>query len=250
MSELVKIKANKSKEKTVVFQDLGILEYNQTLTLQTDTRSQKIENPVLPDQLFFVEHPPVFTFGKNGGRENLVVTDAFLAEQSVDTVQTERGGNITYHGTGQAVLYPVIDLKRSRIGVADFVYGLEEIMKQTALYFGVQADRDPKNHGLWVGSSKIGSVGLSIKKNISIHGLAMNISPDLTPFSWINPCGLENVSITSIKKELETSGNKTNSLLVSKTKMPTIKMTDIQKIFITEFCKIFNFKMIEEKNNV
>ena len=228
------------KSRPLVFRDLGVLEYNRALALQIDAREEKIAYPALPDQLFFVEHPPVFTLGKNGGRENLVVSDNFLTQKDVAVIQTDRGGNITYHGPGQAVLYPVIDLEKAKIGVADFVYGLEEIMQQITLKYGIQADRNARNHGLWVGSSKIGSVGLAIKKGVSIHGLALNVKPDLTPFSWINPCGMENVSITSVKEELKAAGRQTEIL----------SMGEIRDDFVTCFCRLFGFKSVPENAHV
>ncbi|MCG8634933.1 MAG: lipoyl(octanoyl) transferase LipB [Desulfobacterales bacterium] len=222
------------------FIDLGILEYTRALALQQETLAAKIEDPALPDRLFFVQHPPVYTLGRRGGRENLVVSESFLDAKGINIVQTDRGGNITYHGPGQAVLYPVVDLERARIGVADFVFGLEEIMKQTAADYGIIADRDQRNHGLWVpysknGAAKIGSVGLSVKKGISIHGLAMNISPDMTPFTWINPCGMANVAMTSLAKELEGSDT-----------LP-IPMARIRDKFADYFCDRFNFESVEEE---
>ncbi len=222
--------------RSAVVRDLGLMDYCRALDIQTQIRFDKIQDPDLPDQLLFVEHPPVFTFGKNGGRENLRVSDDFLSEQGVQTVQTDRGGNITYHGPGQAVLYPIIDLNRAGIGVADFVYGLESIMLNVCTQSGIKAGRDERNHGLWVGSNKIGSVGLSIKHGISIHGLALNIRPDLAPFSWINPCGLENVSITSIKKELD--GSEKNSRHLS--------MDAARDNLFSCFCKTFNFSIARE----
>jgi lipoate-protein ligase B len=215
------------------------MDYCRALDIQNQIRSEKILNPDLPDQLLFVEHPPVFTFGKNGGRENLRVSDDFLSKQGVQTVQTDRGGNITYHGPGQAVLYPIIDLNRANIGVADFVYGLERVMLDVCRKFDVKAGRDERNHGLWIGSDKIGSVGLSIKHGISIHGLALNIQPDLTPFSWINPCGLENVSITSVKKELDGSGKNSSQL----------SMDAVRDNLFACFCKTFNFSIAGEKEH-
>lgn len=234
-----------SKERSLVFQDLGVLEYRQALELQTRARTRKMEDPALPDQLFFVEHPPVFTFGKNGGRENLIVSNDFLNQNNVAMVQTDRGGNVTYHGPGQAVLYPVIDLEKAKIGVADFVNGLEEIMIQTAGKLGVMAERNPKNHGIWVGPAKIGSVGLSIKKGVSIHGLALNIFPDLTPFSWINPCGMENVPITSIKEVLDADPDNNQRI-----DLPNMSMEMVKNHLITDFCCLFNFKRIQESTHV
>ncbi len=215
--------------RSCLFSNLGTLEYKRALDLQIATLNAKISNPSKQDRLFYLEHPKVFTLGRRGGRENLTVSEDFLSSRGIRIVQTDRGGNITFHGPGQAVLYPVIDLARAKIGVADFVHGMEEIMKQTVLDFGIPADRDEKNHGLWVGQKKIGSVGISIKKGISIHGLALNVCPDLTPFSWINPCGLENVAMTSIAMEK-----------VDQDKENTDLMDRVCQLFCHHFSKIFD----------
>lgn len=221
-----------------VFEELGILDYMETMDLQLSVRKALQEDPVLPDRVFFVQHPSVYTLGKRGGRENLVVSEEFLQEKRIRIVQTDRGGNITYHGPGQAVLYPVVNLERAKIGVADFVYGLEEIMKKTAAEFGIAANRDPKDHGVWVKNKKIGSVGLSVKKGISIHGLAMNIMPDLTPFTWINPCGLSDTAMTSIEKELDQKREHGKDL-------PILSMDAVRNRFFHCFCEIFNYTSVE-----
>lgn len=221
--------------RTCVFQDLGVLEYGRALDLQEQTRSDKIGDPELPDRVLFVQHPPVFTFGKRGGRENIMVSPEFLAEKGVATFQTDRGGNVTFHGPGQAVLYPIVDLERARIGVADFVYGLEEIMRRVAEDYDVRADRDERNHGLWVGTRKIGSVGLSIKKGISIHGLALNATLDLTPFTWINPCGMANVGMTSLARELDSRG----------IHRPDLSVDQVREKMKTYFCQYFEFHLEE-----
>lgn len=220
--------------RSIVFSNLNILQYEKALDLQIQTLNTKINKPSEPDRLFFVEHPRVFTLGRRGGRENLIVSEEFLFSQGIPIIQTDRGGNITFHGPGQAVLYPVMDLTRAKIGVADFVHGLEEIMKLTALEFGIKASRDPKNHGLWVGRKKIGSVGISIKKGICIHGLALNVCPDLTPFSWINPCGLDNIAMTSIAMEKNCDTTTNNEL------MDHDLMDRVCQLFCLHFSKIFD----------
>ena len=219
-----------------VFQDLGVLEYTTALNFQEIARQNKIADRTLPDNIFFVQHPSVFTFGRNGGKENLTVSEDFLKNQDVALVHTDRGGNITYHGPGQAVLYPVVDLEQAKIGVTDFVYGLEEIMGRTAKDFGVSIHRDPRNHGMWKGPRKIGSVGLSIKHGISIHGLALNVSLDLTPFSWINPCGMSGLAMTSLEQELKNQG----------TSAPLLPIDAVKKTLITHFCQWFHFHPVKE----
>ena len=220
-------------KRSAVFIDLGLLKYQRALDLQIQTLQSKINKTILEDRILFVEHPSVFTLGKRGGEENLGVSKKFLRLKNIDLVQTDRGGNITYHGPGQAVMYPIVDLEKNKIGVKDFVHGLEEIMKQTAMDFNIDAHRSERNHGIWVKNSKIGSIGISIKRGISFHGLAMNINPDLEPFSWINPCGLANVSITSIEKEIKKS-NANNY---------DISMDLIKKAFIKHFSFVFNYSI-------
>ena len=232
------------RQRHCVFTHLGLMEYTEALALQTAVLKAKLRDPNKKDQLFFVEHLPVYTLGRRGGRENLVVTEDFLKNQRIDIVQTDRGGNITYHGPGQAVLYPIIDLEKNRLSVPDFVFGMEEIMKLTAKEFEVPADRDERNHGLWVGNKKIGSVGISIKKGISIHGLAMNINLDLTPFSWINPCGLANQAMTSIAQERHWPSQSISNFDTDDTIMD--KICDC---FVRHFSTLFDIQIITEPNN-
>lgn len=191
-----------------IIKDLGRLDYDLALDIQLSTVDAKIKEPDMPDQIFFVEHPPVFTLGKNGGMENLTVSESFLASKGIRIIKTGRGGNITYHCPGQIVVYPIINLEKRKLGVKEFVYHLEETMIQTAMCFDIRADRNHLNHGIWVNSRKLGSIGLGIKKNISFHGMALNINSDMEPFYWINPCGLEGISMTSLKTELKKSSHK------------------------------------------
>lgn len=198
-------------------QDLGLMDYGTAFALQKEIVAQKVDDPHGADVILVVEHPAVFTLGRRGGRENLMVDDAFLETRGIDVVETGRGGNITFHGPGQVVVYPIIDLARAKIGVADFVHTLEQAMIDTCLDFDVRAGRNSKNHGIWVTGQgvqkKIGSLGLAIHHNISFHGLALNVNLDLAPFAWINPCGMTDVSMTSIQREL--SGRGKNSALHS-----------------------------------
>lgn len=242
MSQGIATKKPVAKQRLAVFRDLGLIEYSQALNIQMETLQSRIEGLELPDCIYLLEHPPVFTLGKNGGAENLVVSKDFLISKKINVVQTRRGGNITFHGPGQLIMYPVVNLEKNRIGLNDFVYGLEEIMKKTAHNLGVQTERSSKNHGIWVGSKKIGSVGLGIKKGVSYHGIALNITMDLTPFSWVNPCGLSGVSMTSILNEREkrqTDLGKTDKLL----KFENHFIIETAKsCFKKHFCLIFDFK--------
>jgi len=117
-------------------------------------------------------------------------------------VHVERGGDITYHGPGQLVIYPIMNLKEGRFGIVDFVGALEELMIRILADWGIRADRNSLNRGVWVGMSKIGSIGIAVRRSISFHGLALNVNTDLDPFTWIHPCGLQGVTVTSMKKIL------------------------------------------------
>jgi lipoate-protein ligase B len=177
------------------------IEYTRALALQRDLVAAKNRGSIEEDLLLMLEHPPVFTLGRRGGRENLTVSPAFLAERDIPVVQIERGGNITYHGPGQLVLYPIISLARRQLSVTGFVEGLESVMIRIAADFGVFAVRDARNRGVWVNDAKLGSIGINIRRGVAFHGLALNVNTDLTPFSWIHPCGLSGVSMTSLAAE-------------------------------------------------
>jgi lipoate-protein ligase B len=182
--------------------DLGRMDYKAAWKLQSDIVSARVKGIIDMDIILFLEHPAVFTLGRRGGRDHLLVSEEFLNTSGIPIVQVERGGHITFHGPGQLVAYPIVNLKARRIGIVDFVAALEDIMLATAQSWGITADRNPANRGIWVGNNKLGSIGLAIRKGISFHGLALNVNIDLRPFSWIQPCGLEGVSMTSMQQEL------------------------------------------------
>jgi len=183
--------------------DLKVIDFQEAYNLQQQISEAKTARFFNPDVILVLEHLPVFTLGKRGGSENLKVDTSFLQARGIPIVPTRRGGNITYHGPGQVIIYPIVDLARARMGVADFVSLLEETMITTCRAFDINAGRNPKNHGIWVGENKIGSIGLSVKHGVCHHGLALNVNLDMEPFTWINPCGLAGVSMTSMARELE-----------------------------------------------
>jgi lipoate-protein ligase B len=176
--------------------------YQEVWEFQQAIVRARIEKNFSQDVILFVEHAPVFTLGRRGGIENLTVSDAFLKTSGIQVIQVERGGDITYHGPGQMVVYPILDLDRQRLGITELVFMLEEIMIRVSESLGVQATRDPRNRGVWVGDKKLGSIGLAVRKGISFHGMALNVNLSMTPFEWIHPCGLTNISMTSLEREL------------------------------------------------
>jgi len=176
--------------------------YQTALDLQLAVVNAKIAGRLAADVILCLEHPRVFTLGRRGGRENLCVSDDFLAAQGVTVMPTDRGGNITYHGPGQLVVYPIIHLSRRRFRVVDFVSGLEQAMIRTAARWGLAAGTDPANRGVWLGGDKLGSIGITVRRGVSFHGLALNVNTDMEPFGWINPCGLDRVQMTSFERHL------------------------------------------------
>ncbi|MFO7838095.1 MAG: lipoyl(octanoyl) transferase LipB [Desulfosalsimonadaceae bacterium] len=177
------------------------MDYLQVLRLQQNLVSARANRTLQQDILLLLEHFPVFTLGNRGGAEHLHVSREFLQEQGIDLIETGRGGSITYHGPGQLMAYPIVDLACSGWQVAEFVRALENVMISIAGEWGLDARGDEKDRGAWIRDRKIGSIGLRVRRKISFHGLALNAAMDLTPFSWITPCGLSGIQMTSIAKE-------------------------------------------------
>ena len=182
--------------------DLGLSDYKDAWDLQLRLLEARKHGTLTNDVVLFLEHAPVFTLGRRGGRTNLKVPEEFLASRGIPILHVERGGDITYHGPGQLVIYPIVDLKDAECSVVDFVEALEEIMIRTVGDWGIMAERNPLNRGAWFGMSKIGSVGIAVRRSISFHGLALNVNTDLEPFTWIHPCGLQGVAVTSMQRVL------------------------------------------------
>lgn len=187
----------------VALVDLGLTDYAAAYVLQLNLVEKRRNDPAAGDIFLVTEHPSTFTLGRRGGRENLIVTEDFLLERNIPLVHIERGGDITFHGRGQLVIYPILHLRKAGLSVTDYVYCLEEVMIRLAAACGVYGARDPRNHGVWVGRGykKLGSVGIAIRHGVAFHGLALNVCLDLEPFSWVNPCGLAGVSMTSVSRE-------------------------------------------------
>ncbi len=147
-----------------------------------------------PDELWFAEHPPVFTLGLNASREHL------LAPGDIQVIQIDRGGQVTYHGPGQLMIYPLIDLKRARLGIRDLVTALEQSVVDLAAQYGIEATSRADAPGVYVGGKKIASVGLRIRRWCSYHGMALNVDMDIEPYSRINTCGYADLEVTDLRR--------------------------------------------------
>jgi len=174
--------------------------YSRVWDLQLRIVERKVRTS-FPDVLILLEHPPVITLGRRGRGENIRVPERVLSGHSVSVYRVERGGDVTYHGPGQMVGYPVVSLQPLRIGVVDFVNRLEELMILILADFGIQGKRDPSRRGVWVGEDKIGSVGVAVRRWITYHGFALNYDPIGEHLNFIVPCGLAGVTMTSIRRQ-------------------------------------------------
>lgn len=182
--------------------ELPTMEYGEAWNLQTDLVAARKDKIIATNIILLLEHPPVFTLGRTGGLNNLTVSTDFLKKAAIPVIKVERGGSITFHGPGQLVMYPIIDLHVPRRTVSDYVENLEEVMIRTAEDWGIKAERNPTSRGVWVGNNKLGSIGIAIRHGISFHGIAFNVNLSLKPFGWINPCGLKDIDMTSMEGEL------------------------------------------------
>ena len=197
-------------------QDLKRKNYQETLKIQESLREQVLSN-LSHEYLILVEHEHVYTLGKNANSSNII-------NKACDIIQTDRGGDVTYHGPGQLVAYPIVNLKKRKIGVKSYVKMIEQLISNTLMYYSLETHVPIKETGVWVEDKKIASIGIHVSRGITMHGLAVNINTDLSYFDNIISCGIEGVKMTTIDKEL---GKK-------------IAMNDIKKQLISNFNKIFN----------
>ena len=182
--------------------ELGLLSYQEGLEKQQEYFSKKYQSHDPEDYLLLLEHTPVFTFGKRDSSKDLLVQEKWLKTQGFDVVKSDRGGRVTYHGPGQIVGYLIVSLKES---IPKFVSHVEDVLIATLLDFGIQGDRDAQYPGVWVGKNKIAAIGMRIEHGISRHGFSLNVSCDLDPYQYVNPCGItahSNRSVTSIWEEI------------------------------------------------
>jgi len=182
---------------------LGVVPYAEALALQKQLVDDRREGRV-GDVLLLVEHPHVLTLGVrgDGGRSHILATDEALASRGVDVFETGRGGDITYHGPGQIVGYPILDLKPDRCDVHRYVRDLEEVLIRVAADYGLAAERVQGLTGVWIGGEKVAAIGVRIARWITSHGFALNVSTDLEYFDLIVPCGISDRGVTSLSRSL------------------------------------------------
>jgi lipoyl(octanoyl) transferase len=178
--------------------DLGLSDYKEAYRVQCEVRD-KVASKAFENTLIATEHRSVITIGRKGSREHLFRTGEFLADLGIEVLDVDRGGDITYHGPGQLVTYPIFRLENEARDIHGFLRFLEEVGINFLTKYGIEAGRSPGARGIWVKGAKIGSIGIGVKKWVTYHGMAININPDLVPFSFIKPCGIQGVEITSLE---------------------------------------------------
>jgi len=197
----------------VTFQDLGRIRYKQAWdyqeTLFDSLIRSKVNKSGCGDQyLLFCEHEPVYTLGKHGDKHNLLISEQICKSKNIDFYSIYRGGDITFHGPGQLVAYPIIDLETFQIGVKTYIDLLEDVVIDVLKSYGVSGEKDEKAMGVWIDADntakarKICAIGVRTSRFVTMHGLAFNVNTDLTYFSYINPCGFIDRGVTSLQKEL------------------------------------------------
>ena len=229
--------------------DLGLIDYKQAWDLQEELlktavdckiSNRKNETAVMPQQhLLFCEHPHVYTLGKSGAFENLLLDEAHLQQIDAQFYKINRGGDITYHGPGQLVMYPILDLEQFFTDIHQYLRYLEEAVIRTLAEFQITAARYEGLTGVWIDADtprarKICAMGVKCSRWITMHGIALNVSPDLGYFGNIVPCGIQDKAVTSMAKELGRE----------------VSNTEVQKVLLREMSAVFNFSIQEkwEKN--
>ncbi len=251
------------EKQQVIFKDLAVMEYQtawdfQEKVLQENVRrkfmirSQKYEaaipqedfrlqtsEPDTQHHLFFVEHPPVYTLGKSGKKENVLLDEDGLKEKDIQFFHTNRGGDITFHGYGQIVGYPILDLEKFYTDIGKYLRNLEEVIIRTLAHYGIKGDRSSGETGVWLEPGvpgkerKICAIGVRCSRWITMHGFAFNVNTDLSYFNHIIPCGIVNKKVTSLGKELGFQPN----------------ITEVKEIVKRNFEKVFDVELIESYQN-
>jgi lipoyl(octanoyl) transferase len=181
--------------------------YEEALELQRAVARHRITGEIPEDVLLLVEHPPVVTLGRSSKQKNMISSAEFLASKGVELFEVERGGDVTFHGPGQLVGYPIIDLKRHKQDLHWFLRSVEEAIIRTISRYGIPGERSTGYTGVWTKGRKIASIGVHARDWVTWHGFALNVTTDLSYFDLIVPCGIDGVEMTSVAKEIEIRGD-------------------------------------------
>jgi lipoyl(octanoyl) transferase len=222
----------------IIFHDLGQYSYKPCWDLQEKLFTEMQQtNPdtAAAGHLIFVEHPHVFTLGKSGDQNNLLINEKLLKQKGAEFYRINRGGDITYHGPGQLVGYPILRLDKLGIGIRTYIFMLEEAIIKTLMHFNIAASRLDGAAGVWLDAGmpgktrKICAIGVRASRQVTMHGFAFNINTDLSFYNLINPCGFTDKGVTSMQKELG----------------ETLEMNQLKNILLSQFCEVFGLDIMK-----
>ena len=211
--------------RTLRVRDLGRdAGYREVLSLQERIHAQRVAGEC-PDTLLLLEHRPVYTLGRSAAESHVLYSEERLRALGIERVTTTRGGDVTYHGPGQLVGYPILHLGEARLRVLEYIDALEETLIRAVATFGLEAGRDTRNRGVWVGNAKLAALGIRVSRQVTMHGFALNVSPRMADYSGIVACGLQDADVTSL------------ALLLDETP----DMSDVKRRVETSFREVFEY---------
>lgn len=208
--------------------NIDVIDYKEAWQLQKDVLEARCNNKI-KDTLFLLEHKNTYTLGKVADKNHLISTEKFLNDNDISVYEIDRGGDITYHGPGQIVGYPIINLNDWKKDTHKYLRALEEVIIKTCNNYGLKAERNKKYTGVWIEDRKIAAIGIKVKKWVTMHGFAFNVNTDLSLFNGIIPCGIEDKDVTSLKNEL---GKK-------------IDISKVKEILLSNFKDVFAYNEIK-----
>lgn len=231
--------------KNIIYQDLGLTSYKDTWDYQEELFQKVISAKLNEDAdkeqyILFCEHKHVYTLGKSGNKQNLLIAEHICKSKNIDFFPINRGGDITYHGPGQLVVYPIIDLEDLGVGIKAYISMIEDVVIEVLNTYGIKGEKDEKAMGVWIDKDnpakarKICAIGVRASRFVTMHGLALNINTDLSYFSHINPCGFTDKAVTSMQQELG----------------KWIDLEEVSKRMKDAFEKIFDIKRKTKLNNI
>jgi len=206
--------------------NLGLIDYDRALELQERLHKSR-KSGAISDVLLLLQHPSVFTIGRSGTANDIIASEELLDRENIQVFRTSRGGEVTYHGPGQLVGYPILHLREDKLTVHQYVWNLEEMVMRTLTDFGIDSQRVSGRRGVWVGGEKICSLGLRISSEVSMHGFSLNVNTDLKHFTYIVPCGITDATITSLSKLLGYE----------------VKMEEVEEKLLQRFSEVFNLQL-------
>lgn len=219
--------------KDFLVHDLGLRSYAEALSFQRDVAAKRISKEIPQDVLLLVEHPPVITLGRSTKAGNLLATQELLAARGVELFEVERGGDVTFHGPGQLVGYPIVDLTEHKQDLHWYLRQVEEVMIRAVAPFGISAGRVAGKTGIWAGTRKLASIGVHARQWVTWHGFALNVTTNLSFFDLMVPCGLPGVEMTSVEREILEAQNATCLA------PPPDLLGDVREATIAAFAAVF-----------